>query len=116
MIDTMDFMSTFFILLSVLVLIYITFIFHSASRLPRLTEAFFIGAYAIILIIFMFPGILKQLEVTLGISNALNFIIYLSIFAAYFLIYILYKAKEKQRTEITQLTREIALLKNAKKK
>lgn len=112
----MDFITIFFLLMSIVTLGYFIFIFKASKRLPILFELFYIAIYCFVFIIFLYPNILSIIENILGISSAINFIVYLSIFVAYFLIFILYTGKENQRQEITKLTREIAYLKNEKKK
>ena len=109
----MDNLSLFFVLVSIIVLIYIIQIFRTSKRIPLLFEILFIGVYLCILLIFLFPQILPIIEGILGIDSAINFIIYLSIFVAYFLIFLLYKRSEDRRVEITMLVREIAYLKNS---
>lgn len=110
----MQFVSVFFLALSVLVLLYLAYVYIARSRAPLLLEIFYLIIYSIIVLIVLFPQILSSLEQTFGIQSALNFIIYLSIFIAYFLIFVLYQEKEIQRQEITKLTREIALEKKQK--
>lgn len=113
----MDFISIFFLLMSICVIGYLLYIYKSRKRVHLLAEIFFIGAYSFVFIIFLYPPILTWIEETLGVESAINFIIYLSIFIAYFLLFILYNKTEQQRLEITKLVREIALMrKNEKKK
>ncbi len=107
----MQFISIFFIIVSLVVIIYLYNLFKSSKRLPIVFELFAIGVYAVIIVIFLFPELLKVIENIFGIQSALNFIIYLSIFVAYLFIFTLYKEKEQQRVEISKLTREIAFLK-----
>jgi len=111
----MEFIFIFFILSSIGLLIYFTSIFNSKKRFPVLFEIFSILFYLVILIIFLFPNILNFIEELLGIQSAINFLIYLSIFVSYFILFILYKKSEEQRIEITTLVREIAYLKEKKK-
>lgn len=112
----MEFISIFFILISLILVSYFAYLLLSGNRLHIIVELFFLVVYLSILIIFLFPQVLKLIEQTLGIRSALNFIIYLSIFVAYFIIFLLYNKTEKQRQEITKLTREIALMNKRKKK
>ena len=112
----MDFTSVFFILMSLLVIFYLIYIFKSDKRISLLFEIFYVGIYLIVGIIFLFPEILRAVENFLGIYSAINFIVYLSIFVAYLIILMLYYKIEEQRIEITKLVREIAYLKNEKKK
>lgn len=106
----MDFITIFFIALSLVVLFYFIFLIAKGVRIHLFFELFFIFAYGLVVVIFLFPGILSFIEKTLGIQSAINFLVYLSIFVAYFLIFLFYTKTEKQRQEITKLTREIALL------
>lgn len=112
----MEFISLFFILLSLIVLVYLGYLFKSKQRIHVIIEVFFVLAYLFVLIIFLFPQTLRLIESVLGIQSAINFIIYLSIFVAYFILFLLYNKTEKQRQEITKLTREIALMNKKKKK
>lgn len=107
----MDFISVFFIFLSLIVLMYILYILKKLKRFPLISEIFFLGTYIIILLLFLFPNTLLLIQNTFGINSAINFIIYLSIFILYFIIFILYKKTEDQRVEITKLVREIAYIK-----
>jgi len=110
----MEFISSFFIILSLIVLVYLIYTFKSKSRIHLLIELLFLGVYSLILIIFLFPQILNIFENIFGINSAINFFIYLSIFMLFFIVYYLYNEKEKQRIEITKLVREIAYLKAKK--
>jgi len=107
----MEFISIFFISLSILVLSYFLYTFKTSKRIHTLIEVLFLGVYFIILLVFIFPDLLIIIENIFGIKNAINFILYLSIFIAYFVIFLLYQKSEKQRVEITKLVREIAYLK-----
>jgi len=111
----MVFVSIFFIILSILSIIYIITLFKTGKRFSVLFEILSIGVYTLVLLLFLFPNLLNLIEITFGISSGINFIIYLSIFIAYFIIFILYQKSEEQRVEITKLVREIAYLKNGKK-
>jgi len=112
----MDFSTIFFILLTLIVISYIIFTFKSNKRFHLVSEIFFILIYIVILVLVIFPNLLKKIEEVFGIQSAINFIVYFSIFVAYFLIFIFYTKTEEQRIEITKLAREIAYLKNDKKK
>lgn len=112
----MEITSIFFVIASLFVIVYFFYVFKSSKRTHILVEIGFIGIYLIILLITIFPNLLGLIEKTFGINSALNFIVYLSVFVAYFIIFLLYKKSEEQRVEITKLVREIAYLKNAKKK
>lgn len=105
----MDFTIIFFVLMSVLVLGYILYIYLSDKRVNTLVEVFFIFIFSFVILILIFPGILRFIEQSFGISSALQFIVYLSIFVSYFLLFVLYKRQETQRSEITKLVRELAL-------
>jgi hypothetical protein len=111
----MEFISIFFILLSLVVIAYLIHLFKSTKRLPVVFELFAIGVYAVVIVIFLFPETLRLIENMFKIQSALNFMIYLSIFVAYLFIFTLYNEKEQQRIEITKLTREIAILRKEKK-
>ena len=111
----MEFISIFFILLSIVVIGYVLYSAFHGKRVHLLFELFFLGAYCFVALIFLFPQILRVIENVLGIQSAINFIIYLSIFVAYFLLLLFYNKTEEQRQEITKLTREIALLRKNKK-
>ena len=112
----MDFTTIFFIVMSIIVLVYLVYSFKTEKRVSLLLEVFYVGIYLIIAIIFIFPGILTKMESFLGIQSAINFIVYLSIFIVYLFILKLYRKSEDQRVEITKLTREIAFLKDETKK
>ncbi len=101
----------FFILFSILVIVYLVYSFNTMSRMPIIFEVFFLAIFGVVFLIFLYPNILNIIEDVLGIQSAINFILYLSIFVSYFLIFILYRKDERQRIEITKLTREIAFLK-----
>lgn len=113
----MDFLTIFFVTFSLIIILYLYSIskIHK-TRVPIFVEIFFIGAYFFVLLIFLFPDFLNVIEVILGIQSAINFIVYLSIFVSYFLIFLLYKKTEDQRIELTRLNREVALKRNEKKK
>ena len=98
--------------MSIIFFTYILYLFKTKMRVSFKFELFYLFIYGILTIIVLFPEILKFIEKVLGVNSALNFIIYLSIFVAYFLIFLLYDKTEKQRQEITSLTREIAYSKN----
>lgn len=106
----MNFISIFFILMSVIVIAYLLNIFKSRKRMPILLEIFFLAVYGFIILIFLFPQTLRIIEEILGIQSAINFFLYLSIFVAYFLLFLLYQKTETQRQETTTLTREIAYI------
>lgn len=105
----MDFLTFFFVLLSIFVIVYIAVTFRTEKRMPILLEFFFITIYAFVFVIFLFPNTLKIIEELFGIASAINFIVYLSIFISYFLLFILYQKDENQRIEISKLNRELAL-------
>ena len=106
--------SVFFIIVSIVVISYFIYIFKNQKKLPVIFEIFFLGVYVMITIIFLFPKSIDFIEQALGIQSAINFITYLSIFVAYFIMFVLFKEKEAHRIEITELNREIALLKDEK--
>lgn len=112
----MEFVSVFFVVLSVLVLGYLAYLYKSGRRLPVIFELIFMGAYGFVLVGVLFPSVLDFFGRLLGISSVVNFVVYLSVFVAYFLIFVLYQKDEKQRIEITRLTREIALMRGKEKK
>ena len=107
----MEFVTIFFVLLSVLVLGYLLVMSKSSVRMPVLAEVFFIVIYLSILIVVLFPQILRFVEETLGIGSAINFILAFSVFVLFFMVFVLYRKSEKQRHEITKLVREISYLK-----
>lgn len=109
----MDFTSIFFIILSLIVILYFALSMISDKKRPHLLiEGIFLVSYIFVMLIFFFPDILTAIEDFFGIQSAINFILYLSIFIAYLVIFMFYKTLEKRRVEITKLTREIAYLKN----
>lgn len=112
----MDFISIFFILMSIVVITYMIYLFKTSKRLPVIIEIFYIGVYGFVFLIFLFPELLNIIESIFGIKSAINFFVYLSIFISYFIILVLYKKTEDQRVEITKLNRELAYLKNEKRK
>jgi hypothetical protein len=81
-----------------------------------IVELFFIAVYGIVMLFVLFPSLLDLFESVFGVSSAINFIVYLSVFVVYFLIFLLYQKTEDQRIEITKLTREIGYLKHEKRK
>ena len=97
-------------------LAYIFLSFRLQKRINLITEISFLCIYFIFLLVIIFPQSLRWFEKTFGVNSAINFIIYLSIFILFALIFMLYKKSENQRVEITKLTREIAYLKHGKKK
>lgn len=111
----MNFTTIFFILLSIIMLIYIIYSFKNDKRAHILQEVIFLSIYFIFLIILIFPQILTFIEEILGIQSAINFGIYLSIFILFAIVFMLYRKSEEQRMEITKLVREISYLKNEKK-
>lgn len=110
----MEAISILFIALSVITIGYIYYISKNRRRIHLIAEIFFICIYTLILAVMLFPSILTLIETIFGDKSGLNFIIYLSIFVAYFLIFLLYNKVETQRQDITKLTREFALLKKKK--
>ena len=112
----MNFIITFFIVASITMLVYIFLSFKLQKRTNLFTEISFLCIYSLFLLILIFPEILRWFEKIFGIYSAINFIIYLSSFILFGLVFVLYKKSENQRTEITKLTREIAYLKHKKKK
>lgn len=110
----MEFISVFFVMISIIMILYLIYLFHTSKRLPIIFELFSLGVYVFVAIIFLFPSTLKIIEKVFGIQSAINFIVYFSIFVAYFWIFLLYKEKEQHREDISRLTREIAFLKGNK--
>jgi len=110
-----QFITIFFITLSVLVVGYFINLINKKRRTHIIVEIMFILMYIGVIIVALYPKILSHIENTLGISSALNFLVYLSIFVLFLTTFWLYKKTENQRLEITQLVREIAYLKNNKK-
>jgi len=104
-----------FVFFNIVILGYIFNHIRTKKRVHNLVEIFFVFIYICLTIILIFPQLLIVIEDVLNISSAINFIVYLSVFVAYFLIFILYGRIESQREDITNLVREIALL-NRKKK
>lgn len=90
--------------------------FQSNVRVSKLMETLYLGIYGLIFLIFLYPNILNIIEKTFGINSAINFILYFSIFVAYFIIFLLYRKIESQRIEITKLVSEIALMNDKRKK
>jgi hypothetical protein len=109
MVDTI---SIFFVTMSVVVLGYMIIRVKSKNRLPLLVEIFYLLSYLFVMIVFLFPQLLESTERILGIPSAINFFVYLSIFVGYLMIFILYQKTERQREQISHLTREIALKEN----
>ncbi len=105
-----QFINIFFIVLSIFVLIYFLKVFLSNKRANLFLEFLFLGIYSLVIILFLFPNILVLIERVLGINSAINFFVYLSIFVLFLIVYSFYNKLEKQRIEITKLTREIAIL------
>lgn len=112
----MEFISVFFILLSIFVLVYLVYSFKAEKKLSKIWDILFFGIYGAVFIIFVYPPVLNVLENILGIQSAINFVVYLSIFVLFFLVYFMYHKVEAQRVEITKLVREIALLRKDDKK
>lgn len=104
----MNQITFFFIILTIFILIYIIYSFKIKTRIPILIEFFFILIYSIIFVILLNPSILNIIENILNIDSAINFIIYLSIFLSYFIIFLLYKKTELQREDITKLNTNLA--------
>lgn len=114
----METISIFFVTMSIIVLAYLVLRVRDKNRMPLMVELFYLVAYAFIIIIFLFPGILSWIEDVFGLASAINFFVYLSIFLGYLMIFILYQKTERQREQISILSREIALRdahKNTKK-
>ena len=111
----MDFVSIFFMIMSLSVLFYFIGVLKSGRRVAIIVEIFYVFVYVFVFIIFLYPQILRIIEDVLGIQSAINFIVYLSIFVAYFVIFLLYRKIDDQRVDITKLVREIAFLKQDKK-
>ena len=97
-------------------LAYLFLIFRLQKRINLISEIFFLCIYFFFLLIIIFPELLRWFEKIFGVNSAINFIIYLSIFILFALMFVLYKKSENQRVEVTKLTREIAYLKHGKKK
>lgn len=110
----MDNTTIFFLILSFFVLIYLVLMFKSKIRVSKLVEVLYLSIYGFVFLIFLYPNTLNIIEKFFGIKSTINFILYFSIFVAYFIIFLLYRKMEAQRIEITKLVREIAL--NDKKK
>ncbi len=106
----MSFTIMFFLILTVITIFYILFTIKTGLRIPIMIEIFFIIIFFSVLIIVLFPKTLNIFEDFFGVSSALHFIIYLSIFLCYILLFLLYKKSEEQRIEITTIVREIAFL------
>ena len=104
------------IIFSVIALIYVLTFLRSRRRLHLLVEIFFILFFLGAILVALFPSIASFFEKLLGVNSIIQFITYTSILVAYFIIFMLYQKSETQRVEITNLTREIAFLKNGKKK
>ena len=104
-----DTMSLFFIVVSLVMVIYLLFSYKYSKIINILVELLFISIYGFILLIFIFPNILNLFR-NIGIKNPINFFVYLSIFILFAIVFYLYKEKEKQRVEITKLVRKIAIM------
>ncbi len=112
----MDTSSLIFIILSIVVISYVIYIITRKKRAHLLAETGFLGVYIALLILVLFPSLLNFFENFFNIESGINFIIYLSIFIAYFFLFVLYNKSEDQRQEITKLTREVAHLKSDRKR
>ncbi|HLP79787.1 MAG TPA: DUF2304 domain-containing protein [Acidobacteriota bacterium] len=111
--------SIFFVIFCITIIMYMFSIIKTGKRMPIIFELFFATIFSAIAILFLFPSILPRLELALGLSSAINFIIYTSIFVAYFLLFVVYRENEKHRIEITKLTQQVSFLQaefEAKKK
>ncbi len=62
------------------------------------------------------PKYMDELFLYLGISSAVNFIIYLSIAILFYLVFRIFVTIDKQNQELTKLVREIAIQNSKKKK
>ncbi len=100
------FMSVFFILMSIIMIIYLL---YSFKKVNIYFEIGFILIYILIILISVFPSLLNLIESITSIHSSINFIIYSSIFFIFFLLSYLYKEKENHRVEITKIIQEIAL-------
>jgi hypothetical protein len=110
-----DFITIFFIGLSIIAIVYFIYNFWSSKRIPFIFKIFFIGIYSLIALLFFYPELLSIIENVLDINSAINFFIYLAIFSLFIIVFALYKEISNQRLEITKLNREIALKENKKK-
>ena len=106
MVDTI---SIFFVAMSIVVLVYLVMKLKGKNRMPLMIELFYLVSYAFVMIIFLYPEILVFMERAFGLASAINFFIYLSIFVGYLMIFVLYQKTERQREQITLLSRELAL-------
>lgn len=104
-----NFLSIGLILSSILALLYILVSFKTKKRVHILAELFFLAIFSFVLVVSLFPQILRFIEEIFGLTSAIQTIIYFSIFTSYILIFTLYRRIELQRQEITKLVRELAL-------
>ena len=104
------------LIFSVIALVYVLTFLKSRTRLHLIVEIFFILFFVSAILVVMFPQIATFFENLLGINSIVQFITYTSILIAYFIIFMLYQKLETQRVELTNLTREIAFIKNGSKK
>lgn len=100
---------------SVIALVYVLTFLKSRTRLHLIVEIFFILFFVAAILVVIFPGIAAFFERLLGVRSIVQFVTYTSILMAYFIMFMLYQKLETQRVEITNLTREIAFLKNGSK-
>ena len=102
------------IVFTLIILIYLIRVLVANKRANRLFELLFIGIFGVVLFFSFFPTTISSIENFLGISSLINLFVYISILVIFILIFKLYQKLEKQRIEITKLTRIIAF-NNAKK-
>jgi hypothetical protein len=108
----MESINLFFITVCAIGVFYVMYkTFRLGKRIPTGIDLLYLGFFGLIFTFFAFPSILRFLEVKLGFFSAISFFVYLAIIVAYVILLALYQKLEKQRNDITQLAREIALQK-----
>ena len=105
-----------FMILSLIVLIYLIYIFKKQKRIHILVEVFYIGIYGFVFLYAFFYDFFQIVFSFFNIENPSIFFVYISIFIIFLICLTLYRKTENQRVEITKLVSEIAILKNQNSK
>jgi hypothetical protein len=108
----MDLTNIIFIILSLVVLIYLFYIFKTKKRISILIEFLSLLIYLFIFLYSFFYSFFQNLFSLIGINNPSIFFVYLGIFFLFFICLSLYRITESQRIEITKLVREISFINN----
>ncbi len=107
-------------IIQILALIFVTFAASRAvlrakdKKITFFELLFWLGVWGGLIIVVFFPRITTDIAEVVGIGRGIDVIVYTSIGVLFYMLFRLYVKLDEEEKEITQLVREISLMKKRK--